>query len=176
MTELSRADTGGLSPSEVGDVRRLLDAAFDGRFDDHDWEHALGGVHVIARESGEVVAHGSVVARTLWIGGDAHEVGYVEAVATAPGAQGRGHGTSVVRAIGEEIRVRFGVGVLSTGEWHFYERLGWCRWQGATYVRRADGEIDRTPDEDDGVMVLAAPGAIDLGATIACAERAGDDW
>ena len=66
--------------------------------------------------------------RTLWIGGHEVEVGYVEAVATAPEAQGRGHGTAVMRAIADEIASRHRLGVLSTGEWHFYERLEWRRW------------------------------------------------
>ena len=58
---------------------------------------------------------------------------------------------------------------------HFYERLGWQRWLGPTYVRRSDGVV-RTPDEDDGVMVLVTATAVDLTAPITCEERPGDDW
>ncbi len=31
----------------------LLDAAFDGAFSEHDWDHALGGLHALAREGSE---------------------------------------------------------------------------------------------------------------------------
>jgi hypothetical protein len=58
-----------------------------------------------------------------------------------------------------------------------YERLGWERWRGPTYVRRG-ADLVRTEDEDDGVMVLRfGPSAgLDLTAPIACTERGGDDW
>lgn len=176
MAEVVGVHTGGLSAAEVDAVRRLLDAAFAGRFEDTDWEHACGGHHVMVRESGAPVAHGAVVPRTLWIGDDEREVGYVEAVATAPGVQGRGHGTLVMRSLAAAIGERFGVGVLSTGEWRFYERLGWRRWRGPTFVRYSNGDLVRTPDDDDGIMVLAGVGTVDVRAAIACAERAGDDW
>lgn len=174
MADVVRTDE--LAPADVDAIRRLLDAAFAGRFEETDWDHALGGQHVIVREAGEIVAHGAVVARTIWIGVDEHEVGYVEAVATAPGSQGRGHGTTVMRAIADEIASRHRVGVLSTGESHFYERLGWQRWLGPTSVRSSTGDLVRTPDEDDGIMVLAPAGIVDRRAAITCAERAGDDW
>jgi hypothetical protein len=59
----------------------------------------------------------------------------------------------------------------------FYERLGWERWQGPTFVRRGEALV-RTEEEDDGIMVLRpGPGVrIDLRASISCEARAGDDW
>lgn len=176
MTEVASVHTDDLTPSDVAAIRGLLDVAFGGRFDERDWEHAVGGRHALVRASGAVVAHGAVVPRGLWIGGVERLVGYVEAVATEPGEQGRGHGTSVMRALADEIRARHDIGVLSTGEWGFYERLGWQRWRGPTSVRLGNGDVVRTPEEDDGIMVLDAGGGLDLDATITCAERAGDDW
>ena len=60
----------------------------------------------------------------------------------------------------------------------FYERLGWERWQGPTYVRTAVGELHRTEEDDDGVMVLRTGPTADLDLTgpLACEERPGDDW
>ena len=169
--------TDDLDAKEVDAIRRLLDSAFGGRFDEHDWAHAIGGHHAIVRVAGAIVGHGAVVPRTMWIGGDEHQVGYVEAVATAPDAQGRGVGTTVMHALAEVIEQHHTIAVLSTGAWHFYARLGWQRWQGPTSVRRSDGTVERTPDEDDGVMTCTHPvGAIDLHRPITCAERAGDDW
>jgi aminoglycoside 2'-N-acetyltransferase I len=159
-----------------------MDRAFaddeDGAFEDADWDHALGGLHVVADEGGRIVAHASVVPRILVAGGTALRTGYVEAVATEPGRQGEGHGTAVMRDIGEHIAVTYELGALGTGSFHFYERLGWRRWAGPTAVRRADGRVDRTPDDDGYVMVLRTPSSppLDEDATLSCEERPGDDW
>jgi aminoglycoside 2'-N-acetyltransferase I len=154
---------------------RLLLDAFDDGFGAEDWEHALGGVHVIATEDGAVVAHAAVVPRMLDLGGRRLAAGYVEAVACDRARRGEGLGTAVMARAGEVIRDQFELGALSTGAHHFYERLGWHRWQGPTYVRRRDG-VERTPDEDDGLMVLLVGAEVDLTAAITCEERRGDDW
>ncbi len=36
-------------------ARALLDDAFDGDFDDGDWDHTLGGLHALAWDGGELV-------------------------------------------------------------------------------------------------------------------------
>ena len=125
-----------------------------------------------------IVAHGSVVPRTLQVGDRAFHAGYVEAVAVTPSRQRAGLGTDIMRTLTDLTRREFELGALSTGEWGFYERLGWQRWRGATWVRWSDGRLTRTADDDDGVMVLrcAASREIDLGADITCAERPGDSW
>ena len=70
MAEVRTAHTADLDAATLEAARRLLDLAFaGGKFDDHDWEHALGGVHALAWEDGELVAHASVVQRRLLHGG-----------------------------------------------------------------------------------------------------------
>ena len=69
MTRLRSAITAELSAAELEAVRRMVVEAFGGRFDTHDWDHTLGGVHVMAVEDDGVVAHGAVVPRTLVTGG-----------------------------------------------------------------------------------------------------------
>jgi aminoglycoside 2'-N-acetyltransferase I len=54
-----------LSKAELTVLRRLLDQAYEGRFAEDDWHHTVGGLHLLAVEEGEVVAHAAVVARTL---------------------------------------------------------------------------------------------------------------
>ena len=44
--------------------------------------------------------------------------------------------------------------MLGTGEQHFYERLGWERWAGRSFVRGTDGAVTATADEDPWLMVL----------------------
>jgi aminoglycoside 2'-N-acetyltransferase I len=159
-------------------VRTLTFAAFGGRFDEHDWDHTYGGARVVALDGDVAVAAGAVVPRLLVVGDRAFDTGYVEGVATAPGRHGTGFGTAVMAACADVIRARHQLGALSTGAHGFYERLGWQRWHGPTYVRHDDGRLERTPDEDDGLMVLltGASTGPDLTASISCPARAGDDW
>lgn len=170
---------GALEPTVATEVRALCDAAFVDGFEDTDWEHGLGGHHVVVRDGGTVVAHASVVTRTLWVGETPRRVGYVEAVATHPGHEGRGLGSLAMGRIGQLIAEHHELGALSTSRAGFYERLGWERWRGPTCVRHPDGTLERTEDEDDGILVLRTPATdpgLDLTVPLACEPRPGDDW
>jgi len=167
-----------LIDADVRALRSLFDAAWpDGGFDDMDWEHATGGTHVVLEEAGRILSHASVVPRRLVAGTASVQAGYVEAVATHPDHAGRGHGSAVMRKVNDIILAEHELGALSTGLHAFYERLGWLRWRGPTWVRTADGLL-RTADDDDGVMVLATPSmpAPDLDGPLSCEWRAGDVW
>ena len=176
-----RASTAELTTEEVRAIRSIMTAAFgddeDERFTDDDWDHAIGGTHVVLELDGVIVAHASVVERALHVGEHDLRTGYVEAVGVAPGRQGRGLGSMVMHDVGEYIRERFELGALGTGRHSFYERLGWQRWRGPSFVRTA--EADRpTPDDDGYILVfwtLATP-PLDLTASIGCDWRPGDVW
>jgi aminoglycoside 2'-N-acetyltransferase I len=176
--DIRLVQTDRLTADERRAVRALLDTAFGGDFTDDDWEHALSGWHALMEVGDAIVAHGSVVPRTLQVGDRAFHAGYVEAVAVTPSRQRAGLGTDIMRTLTDLTHREFELGALSTGEWGFYERLGWQRWRGATWVRSSDGRLTRTADDDDGVMVLrcAASREIDPGADITCEERPGDSW
>jgi aminoglycoside 2'-N-acetyltransferase I len=167
-----------LDPRDRTAIRALLDAAFAGDFSDDDWAHALGGTHALIETADGVIAHASVVPRVLDIGQQHLRAGYVEAVAALPPLQGTGLGTAVMRALGAVIAGEFELGALSTGEWHFYEGLGWEHWRGPTWVRHPHGRLERSPDDDDSVMILRTPRtpALDLFAPLTCDARAGDAW
>ena len=175
--EMRTFETGDADPGVLELIRSLMSRAFDGDFSDDDWEHSIGGWHVVAGEDGTIVAHASLVPRWIEIDGRVFDTGYVEAVATEPARQGLGLGTAVMELIRELIETHHGLGALSTGEHHFYERLGWERWRGPTYVRDGD-QMTRTIDEDDGIMVLRfGPSVdVDLRSPISCERRAGDAW
>ena len=166
-----------LSAHDRHGLRALWVAAFGGSFADEDEDHAYGGVHAVIREGSSVVAHASVVPRDLLVGEETLRAGYVEAVASLPTYQGRGLGTQVMAALGHVVREQLDLGALSTSAHGFYERLGWERWLGPSYVLRAGTRV-RTEDEDDGLMVLRTPGTaeLDLHLPIACHDRPGDAW
>lgn len=159
------------------EVKSLLAATFGDDFSDHDWQHALGGVHVWLSDSGRVISHASLVERTLACSGERIRVGYVEAVATLSPYRRNGYGSLVMTRIGELIRERYTLGALSTGTHAFYEKLGWERWRGPSFVDDPCGRA-RTPDDDGSVMVLrtARSPEVDLDGEIVCDWRRGDVW
>jgi aminoglycoside 2'-N-acetyltransferase I len=170
----SDADVGA---ALLGAARQVCDEAFAGGFSDDDWQHTQGGWRVLVRTASTVLAHAAVVPRRIELDGRDLRAGYLEGVAVRPSRQASGLGTAVVRAATDYVRREYQVGVLSTGEPGFYERLGWERWRGPSWVR--DGpSLRRTPDEDDGLLVLRVGPSLRVpaGTSIVCDGRAGDDW
>lgn len=175
-----RVATEDLTSVEIDHLRALLRSAFprgEEEFSEDDWQHAIGGQHVIAETDGTIVSHASVVERELHIGDRPVRTGYVEAVATAPDRQRRGFGSAVMQEVNAHIRAAFELGALGTGEHGFYERLGWRTWRGPTSVRTSEGPR-RTPGEDGYILVLPTPTSppLDLDAPISCDWRPGDVW
>lgn len=119
MTEVDVVTSGDLSPMQMDRIQQLLADAFHQGFSDDDWDHALGGWHAIVTVDGTVVSHAAVVRRQLEVGTRRVTAGYVEAVATAPAAQGLGHGSRAVRALDDVLRREFEMGALSTGRHRF---------------------------------------------------------
>jgi aminoglycoside 2'-N-acetyltransferase I len=165
------------TPLILGEIRALMDVAFEGEFTDEDWEHTVGGWHVVVVDDDVVVSHAAVVPRLLVAGERSLRAGYVEGVATEPGRQGKGFGSMAMTEAATLIRRQFELGALSTGRPDFYQRLGWERWQGPTYVREGS-EMIRTEEDDDGIMVLRFDSTRDLGLdlSLTCESRSGDVW
>src|SRR3954470_12207379 len=122
-----RVPTAALTPDELAAIRDIMTLAFgdddEERFNDDDWAHALGGVHVVLDIDGAIVAHASIVERDLRMAATPLRTGYVEAVATTPERQGQGLGSVVMTEVNAIIRERFELGALGTGSQGFYERL-----------------------------------------------------
>jgi aminoglycoside 2'-N-acetyltransferase I len=179
MTRLRSVPTAELDDGELAALRDMLFAAFGGRFDEHDWEHTLGGVHVLAFEGNAVVAHGAVVSRVLVAGGRGLRTGYVEGVATRADRRGRGLATLVMREVGLVIERDYELGALGDGSGipGFYQRLGWETWQGPTWVAGPAGR-ERTAEEDGSILVLRTPatGELELTGSLTCDWRPGDVW
>lgn len=180
LASIRKVASGALTSEEVRKLRSLLWRAFadDGEgFTEDDWSHALGGWHVVAEDGDVLLSHASVIRRTLEIDGKSWDTGYVEAVASDPAHQNEGFGTLVMNVIGAIIQEEYELGALGTGSFHFYERLGWRRWQGPSGVRTLSG-VNPTSGDDGFIMVLLTPktSGIELGGLITCNWRQGDVW
>ena len=173
------AHTAQLREAELAAIRRLLDDAFGGQFDDHDWDHTLGGVHTLIAQDDHVIAHAAVVRRRFVHDGRAVRVGYVEGVAVDRHRRGCGYAAAVLNEAERVIRAAYDLGALSVagGVEGLYLSRGWLAWQGRTSVL-APGGITRTPDDDGSVFVLPVPAGVrvDVTGTLVCDWRAGDVW
>lgn len=166
-----------LSSEQRRAIRELMDIAFRGDFDDADFDHALGGIHVIVDDGARgVVGHASVVQRQLLVDGRPLRAGYVEAVAVHPDQGRRGIGGAVMAAIETVIAGAYDLGALSASEQGagLYRRRGWRVWSGELGVLAPEG-YRTTPGDVGSVMVWGA-GVIDLSGSLACDWRAGPLW
>ncbi|WP_299576881.1 GNAT family N-acetyltransferase [uncultured Williamsia sp.] len=159
----------------------MLDDAFDGDFTDDDWDHALGGVHVLAEVDGVLVGHAAVVPRRVWFDGDERSCGYVEAVAVAASARRRGVGVTLMREIAD-LLASYDLGALAATDAGapLYAGMGWTTWAGELSVRVTDGSIRGTPDDRGAVMVIGdahlLSRAADDTAVLVVDDRPGDPW
>jgi aminoglycoside 2'-N-acetyltransferase I len=61
VIDVRMAHTADLDVATLSAARALLDAVFRDEMTDHDWEHALGGIHAFVWDGGELAGHASVV-------------------------------------------------------------------------------------------------------------------
>jgi len=189
MTEIQTAHTADLAPATLAAARALLDEVFaDDPLGEHDWEHALGGIHALAWAEGALVGHASVVQRRLLHAGRALRTGYVEGVGERAEVVGaaddvlergheRGHGAALMTALEHVIRGAYDLGALGATDdaVALYEGRGWRRWEGPSSALTPRG-IVRTPAEDGAIWVLPGTAALDLAGELTCDWRDGDVW
>ena len=173
---LRLAHTAELGTDTLRAARQLLYDVFDD-MEESDWEHCLGGMHALVWEGSELIGHAAVIQRRLLHGGRALRTGYVEGVAVRADRQRRGHGAAMMSALERVIRAAYELGALgATDEGEaFYGERDWTRWCGPTWALTPDGVI-RTPDEDDGIYVLAVGAELDLTGDLICDWRDGSAW
>jgi aminoglycoside 2'-N-acetyltransferase I len=182
---LTVAHTAQLEPATLDAARLMVQAAFRARpvfplaggFTDLDWQHALGGMHAVVQDGGDLLAHGSVIQRRFLHAGRSWRVGYVEAVAVAVPAQRRGHGAAVMAALEDVIAGAYDFGALSATSdgVPLYRSRGWRLWRGPASVL-SPGGVTRTPDEDGSIYVLPGDADLDLDGELICDWRDGDLW
>jgi aminoglycoside 2'-N-acetyltransferase I len=171
------AHTAQLTPAVLRAARELLDLAFAGGFDDADWEHTLGGVHITASAERHLIGHAAVTQRSLTIGHRAFRVGYVEGVGVRPAWQRRGVGGTLMTYVEQVVRDAYDFGALAATDaaLTLYQRRGWLTWRGPLGALSPAGPV-LTPEAAGGVLIL--PGAVtpDLDARLLCDWRNGDLW
>jgi aminoglycoside 2'-N-acetyltransferase I len=176
VTELQIAHTADLAGDALTACRALLHDVFDD-LTEHDWEHALGGIHALVWEGGELIGHASVIQRRILHGGRAWRAGYVEAVGVREDRRGRGHGGTMMEALERVIRRAYDLGALGATDaaagW--YASRGWQRWRGRCFALTPAGVV-RTEEEEDCVYVLPVRVPLDLSGELTCDWRDGDVW
>jgi aminoglycoside 2'-N-acetyltransferase I len=176
MAEVRTAHTADLDTATRKAARALLDDVFED-MTDHDWEHALGGVHALVWEGTELIGHASVIQRRLLHRGRALRAGYVDGIGMRADRRGRGHGTAMMDALERLVRGAYDLGALSTSDAgaDFYAARGWRRWQGPSSALTPTG-LERTEDDDGSIYVLPLAVALDLSGALTCDWRDGDVW
>ncbi len=174
--ELVTGPTADLDPALLAASRALLFEVFDDMAED-DWEHALGGIHVVALDEGVVVGHAALVQRRLIHAGVALRTGYVEGVAVRPDRQRQGVGAAMMAELERHVAGAYEVGALgSTDEGvAFYLARGWQVWRGPLFALTPDGVV-ATEEEQGWVYVLPGSAPLDLDGELTADWRSGDVW
>ncbi|WP_392672770.1 GNAT family N-acetyltransferase [Streptomyces sp. LN785] len=148
------AHTCRLTPAAREEIRAFLRTAFEGDFGDEDWDHALGGIHVCARDGSGLLAHGSVVQRRAMHAHRSYRVGYVEGVAVRAGRRREGLGGRVMTEVERVVDGAYAFGALSASSAGaaLYAGRGWEVWQGGIGVMRPGG-VEPLPEEEGGMYV-----------------------
>jgi aminoglycoside 2'-N-acetyltransferase I len=177
LSEVVTAHTADLDDETLAAARALMAGAFGDEFTDEDWDHGLGGIHALAWEGDELVAHASVVQRRMLYRERALRTGYVEAVAVRADRRRRGHGASVMEPLERIIRNAYELGALGATDdgAALYRGRGWLRWEGRLAALTPEG-VTRTADEEGFVYVLPVAAELDLTGELTCDWRDGDVW
>jgi aminoglycoside 2'-N-acetyltransferase I len=177
VPDLRIVHTCDLDDATLHAARALLASVFHGDFTEHDWEHALGGLHALMWEADELVGHASVVQRRLLHGGRWLRAGYVEGVGVRADRRRLGHGGAMMRGLERVIRRAYEIGALGATDdaVALYESRGWQRWRGPCSALTPDG-VRRTPEEEGSIFVLQCTAPLDSDGELTCDWRDGDPW
>jgi len=167
--------TSALGTAALASARALLEVAFDGELTAEDWEHCLGGLHVLAYDGAELIGHAAVVQRRLLHVGRALRAGYVEGVAVRADHRRRGVASALMDEVETIIARAYDLGALGSSDdgLPFYLGRGWRAWTGQLRAFTPDGLID-TPDERGWILVFGDGLALD--GDLVCGWRDGDVW
>lgn len=171
------AHTSELTAETLAATEAMLRAAFDGDFTDDDWEHCLGGMHVLVLEGDEPTAHAAVVQRRLLHRRRALRSGYIEGVAVRGDRRGQGYAATVMDAVESICAAAYDIGALGATDraLGFYTARGWLPWRGTCSALTPEGIVS-TPADAESLLVLPGDAEIDPGGEITCDYRPGELW
>ncbi|MCK1794944.1 GNAT family N-acetyltransferase [Streptomyces sp. XM4193] len=175
---LRTAHTSEVSGDELAAAHAMVASTFDEEFSAHDWEHALGGMHVLVHDGAETVGHAAVVQRRLLHGGRPLRTGYVEGVGVHRQYQRRGIGGMLMAEIERIITAAYDLGALGATDAGapLYRARGWLPWQGTAAAFTPDGIVP-TPDDAEFIHVFPVEGQpLDRTGELVCDWRSGDVW
>lgn len=177
IIEYRRLHTSQLISSEKETLFGLLVEGFSSDFTYDDFQHTLGGMHVIAYDQQKMVGHVAIVQRNMAINDDPISVGYVEAMVVEENYRRQGIGASLMQHTNEIISACYQLGLLSASEegQKLYRSVGWKVWKGALFEQQQRHYI-RSIEEEGGVMAWSAHDNIDFTASLYCDFRGGDQW
>ncbi|MET7477439.1 GNAT family N-acetyltransferase [Streptomyces sp. NPDC005648] len=165
-----------LSEKELHELRKMLVEVFGARYDDNAWDHCLGGIHYLLRYGDKLVAHGALVPRYMRQGDRVLRGMYGESMATLDDWCHRGFGSTIVAMATAEIRLNYDIGVFAASKYSFYERLGWDKWRGQTFVETEHGIEARGPDRGAVMFRLPRHSTVDPDGDLITNLRSGDPW
>lgn len=176
MFEIEICRTEELSDKVRAELRSMLEHTFGPRYEDIAWHHCLGGTHFLLRYKGVLASHVSLVPRLLEQDGREYRGVYGESMATIPELQGKGIGSIVAAMATADILLHYEIGAFAASKYHFYERLGWRKWSGQTYVKSGTGKEPASPDRGAVMALLPEGSAIDPDGELVTDWREGDIW
>lgn len=165
-----------LTDDERAAILGLCTRAYGEPFDDF-LAGLEGAIHLLLYEDGRLASHVCWVDRLLQQEGqEPLRTAYIEAVATEPSLQRRGHATTLMQAAARLVQ-EYPLAALSPAETSLYARLGWLSWRGPLAVRTARG-MEPAPEEQVLYLPTAAtPAWLDPHAPLSCEWRAApEQW
>lgn len=176
MIEMRTAHTADLADQTKAAVRGLMDDVFGGVSDDT-FDNALGGMHTLLFEDGNLIGHASVVQRRLLHRGRVLRTGYIEGVAVRSDRRRLGHGGTMMTVLERMVRSAYQLGALgaSPDGARLYSSRGWQLWRGPSSVLSPQG-IRRTPDSDGYIYVLPTCIPVDITSELTCDWRPASVW
>ena len=176
MSELKIAHTADLDAATLAAARTLLYEALPHDFEEYDWEHALGGMHVLVSDERGLAAHGSVIQRRAryrkrWL-----RVGYVEGVGVRADVRRQGLGGRVMAEVERIVDRAYDLGALSASDdgAPLYAARGWRLWRGRLCGLGPRGVVRLRDDEDCTYVRPAAAGDLDFKRKLVFDWRDGD--
>ncbi|WP_272665749.1 GNAT family N-acetyltransferase [Providencia sp. PROV174] len=175
--EYKNKHTSQLSTENREALYSMLYQSFEQDFTHDDFEHALGGMHVLAYDQQQIIGHVAIIQRHMAIGNTPITVGYVEAMAVLENYRRQGIGKQLMVATNQIITDCYQLGLLSASDegFHIYQSVGWQVWNGPLYELN-QGHYIHSVDEEGGVMGWSKNNLIDFSQPLYCDFRSGDQW